>query len=239
MTTGQPRGRDGGFAQMPAAPRKPLAASGKRYDNGGDDANDTSLRISSHMNTPPNRAPVLSFRAPSAEDGADVWDLIRKSGPLDENSMYCNIIQCDHFADTCVVAELDDEIVGWISAFIPPDATDTLFVWQVAVGEAARGRGVAKKMLTHLLEREACSGVTQLKTTITADNEASWALFNSFAEKMDAELDYEPHYKRDAHFGGQHATEYMVTIGDIDADTASDDSAAQATPTEKEAPHAN
>jgi len=160
------------------------------------------------------RAP-LTFRAPTSEDGADVWDLIRKSGPLDENSMYCNIVQCDHFADTCVIAELDGVIVGWISAFIPPDAPDTLFVWQVAVGESARGRGVAKKMLTELLDRPVCAEVTQLKTTITADNDASWALFNSFAENMDAELDHEPHYEEDAHFGGKHATEYMVTISDI------------------------
>ena len=158
----------------------------------------------------------LALRAPTPEDGADVWELIRDSGPLDENSLYCNLVQCEYFADTCVIAELDGVIVGWISAFIPPDAPDTLFVWQVAVGEAARGRGVAKKMLNELFGRPVCADVTQLKTTITADNDASWALFNSFAENMDAELEHEPHYKEDAHFGGKHATEYMVTIGDIE-----------------------
>lgn len=162
----------------------------------------------------------VTFRAPTSADGADVWELIRKSGPLDENSMYCNIVQCDHFADTCVIAELDGVIVGWISAFIPPDEPDTLFVWQVAVGETARGRGVAKKMLNELFDRPGCAEVTQLKTTITADNDASWALFNSFADKMDADLDHEPHYEEDAHFGGKHATEYMVTISDIDRTAA-------------------
>jgi L-2,4-diaminobutyric acid acetyltransferase len=130
--------------------------------------------------------------------------------------MYCNIVQCDHFADTCVIAELDGVIVGWISAFIPPDTPDTLFVWQVAVGESARGRGVAQKMLKELFERPVCADITRLKTTITADNDASWALFNSFAGNMDAELDHEPHYEEDSHFGGRHATEYMVTIRDID-----------------------
>jgi L-2,4-diaminobutyric acid acetyltransferase len=165
------------------------------------------------------RSPV-TFRAPTSEDGADVWDLIRKSGPLDENSMYCNLVQCEHFADTCVIAELDGVIVGWISAFIPPDDPHTLFVWQVAVGESARGRGVAKKMLNELFARPVCADVTGLKTTITAENEASWSLFNSFAENMDAELDHEPHYEEDTHFGGKHATEYMVTISDIDRSAA-------------------
>jgi len=197
------------------------------------------------MNAPSEHASVLSFRSPSAEDGADVWDLIRKSGPLDENSMYCTLVQCEHFADTCVIAELDGKIVGWISAFIPPDAPDTLFVWQVAVAAAARGRGVAKKMLVHLFERDVYADITQLKTTITADNEASWALFNGFSERIDAELDYEPHYERDTHFAGKHATEYMVTIEGIDpeaareAEAASSDAPAQTVSAGKEAQHAN
>jgi L-2,4-diaminobutyric acid acetyltransferase len=167
----------------------------------------------------------ISFRPPSVDDGADVWELIRRSGPLDENSRYCNLVQCDHFADTCVIAELDGKIVGWISALIPSDAPDTLFVWQVAVGEAARGQGVAKRMLTHLLERDVCAGIQRLRTTITADNEASWALFNSFADKMDAELEFEPHYDRETHFGGKQATEYMVTIEGIDQGAARESAA--------------
>jgi L-2,4-diaminobutyric acid acetyltransferase len=49
--------------------------------------------------------PIL--RKPEGEDGSAVWDLVRECKPLDENSMYCNLIQCDHFSDTCVLAELD------------------------------------------------------------------------------------------------------------------------------------
>jgi len=158
-------------------------------------------------------AATLSFRAPTADDGADVWRLIRDCGPLDDNSMYCNLLQCDHFADTCVIAEMGGEIVGWISAYIVPSDPETLFVWQVAVDARARGMGVAKRMLTSLTAREVCKDVTTLNTTITKDNEASWALFNAFADRMDAPLSAEPHFERDAHFDGRHATEYMVTIG--------------------------
>ena len=159
----------------------------------------------------------LVLRAPTPEDGSDVWDLIRDCRPLDENSMYCNLIQCEHFSDTCVIAELDGEVVGWVSGLIPPSEPDTLFVWQVAVGAKARGMGVARRMLEHLLARPACSEVTQLKTTITADNEASWALFNSFADRLDATLERDAHYEKEAHFGGRHDTEYMVTIADFEA----------------------
>ena len=159
----------------------------------------------------------LALRAPTPEDGADVWELIRDSGPLDENSLYCNLVQCEYFADTCVIAELDGEIVGWVSGLIPPQEPDTLFVWQVAVSEKARGMGVARRMLEHLMARPACRDVTRLKTTITADNEASWALFNSFAERLDANLERDAHYEKEAHFAGRQDTEYMVTIADFEA----------------------
>jgi len=163
------------------------------------------------------RAGKLTMRKPSAEDGADVWRLIRDCGPLDDNSMYCNLLQCDHFAETCVIAELDGEIVGWVSGYIVPSAPDTLFVWQVAVDSKARGMGVAKKMLAELFAREVCDGVARLQTTITADNEASWALFNAFADRMDAPIDHEAHFEEEAHFDGAHETEFMVTIGEFGA----------------------
>lgn len=171
--------------------------------------------ISQEPKTPARDA--LAFRTPDAEDGSKVWQLIRDCGPLDDNSMYCNLLQCDHFSDTCVVAEIDGEMVGWISAYIVPNEPETLFVWQVAVDEAARGRGVAKKMLGELLSRDVCRDVTTLKTTITRDNDASWALFNAFADKMDAPMSRDAHFEREDHFDGHHATEYMVTIGDFGA----------------------
>lgn len=166
----------------------------------------------------------LTLRAPTSEDGSGVWQLIQDSGPLDENSIYCNTLQCDQFGDTCVIAEIDGRIVGWVSAFIEPSDPESLFIWQVAVDSKARGIGVARRMLDHLLAREVCAEVTRLRTTITADNAASWALFNAFADRMDAEIEREPHYERDKHFEGRHATEYMVTIGEFDAAGGRDES---------------
>lgn len=155
---------------------------------------------------------ALTFRKPEPEDGSEIWALIRACKPLDENSMYCNLIQCDHFADTCILAELDGQAVGWISGYILPDAPDTLFVWQVAVSDEARGQGLASQMLDKLLAREDMKDVTRLQTTITKDNEASWALFNALAERHRGSLTDEPHFKKSDHFDGAHATEHMVTI---------------------------
>lgn len=155
---------------------------------------------------------TITFRKPEGADGAAVWALIDACKPLDVNSMYCNMIQCDHFAETCVLAALGEDVVGWVSGYIVPDDPETLFVWQVAVSEKARGQGLGRRMLDELTRREACEGVRRIQTTITKDNDASWGLFTRFAERQGARLSSAPHFKKDEHFQGEHATEHMVTI---------------------------
>jgi L-2,4-diaminobutyric acid acetyltransferase len=146
--------------------------------------------------------------------------LIAASPPLDTNSAYCNLLQCSDFADTCVVAERDGEILGWISAYIVPSAPERLFVWQIAVAPAARGEGLAGRMLDALVERPAAADATMLTTTITSDNAASWALFEAFARRHCARLDKAPRFDRDAHFGGAHETEWEARIAPLPTSTA-------------------
>ena len=154
---------------------------------------------------------AITFRRPDSTDGPAIWRLVRECKPLDENSMYCNLIQAEHFRDTCVVAEQDGEIVGWVSAYMVPNR-DTLFVWQVAVSPAARGMGLGRRMLQHLMDRRACVDAERLNTTITPDNTASWAMFKGLARDVRGALSDRAHFTRDDHFDGRHATEHMVTI---------------------------
>ncbi|KMK68864.1 diaminobutyrate acetyltransferase [Puniceibacterium sp. IMCC21224] len=157
------------------------------------------------------RTRMPRLRKPDATDGAAIWELVKACKPLDENSIYCNLVQADHFRETCVVAEMNDEVVGWISGHMIPDRNE-LFVWQVAVSPKARGLGLGKKMLIELIERDACDDATRLKTTITKDNDASWALFRGFARAIGGALNDKPYFEREAHFEGRHDTEHMVTI---------------------------
>ncbi|MDA3870409.1 MAG: diaminobutyrate acetyltransferase, partial [Gammaproteobacteria bacterium] len=89
----------------------------------------------------------IELRKPISTDGAAVHRLISQCPPLDTNSMYCNLLQCTHFADTSVAAVQENELVGFVSGYIVPQRADTLFVWQVAVGDKARGQGLAGRML--------------------------------------------------------------------------------------------
>lgn len=155
----------------------------------------------------------LLFRQPNSLDGMPVHTLIQASPPLDTNSVYCNLLQCTHFAPTCVVVELKGEIVAFMSAYVKPDAPNVLFVWQMVVAAAGRGQGVAGRMLTHLLSREHLSKIQFIETTISPGNAPSESVFLRFASTHDAHIDKSIFFSKDDHFHGQHDDEVLYRIG--------------------------
>lgn len=155
----------------------------------------------------------IVLRLPVLEDGMAVFRLVKRCPPLDINSSYCNLLQCSHFANTSVVAQVNGEMVGFISGYVIPERPDTLFVWQVAVAEQARGLGLASRMLAHILARPHCTDIGYLETTITQDNLASWALFKRLAKALSAQFQSSGWMDKEAHFSGQHDSEALVRIG--------------------------
>ncbi len=157
--------------------------------------------------------PDDSIKRPHAADGACVHDLIAACPPLDQNSLYANLLQCSDFSQTCAIVKTHDRADAWVSGYIPPDQPDVYFLWQVAVRETARGRKLPQRMLTEIFARPICKDVRYLKTTITPDNKASWALFERVAKTLNAPLNSAPHFDKDVHFKGNHESEILVTIG--------------------------
>ncbi|MBN1455324.1 MAG: diaminobutyrate acetyltransferase [Methanomicrobia archaeon] len=158
------------------------------------------------------------FRAPRVSDGAKIHDLVRNSAPLDVNSRYCYLLLCRYFDQTCVVAEEDKEIIGFISGFRPPRSEDVFFVWQVAVDRRNRRRGLGKRLLQELLHRPESRGVQFLETTVTPSNEASRVLFQSIARDLDAPCEESVCFSP-ADFGLEaHEAEYLVRIGPFSSD---------------------
>ena len=154
-----------------------------------------------------------SLRKPIAEDGPTLNQLVANCSPLDPNSLYCNLLQCTHFRDTCVAAELHGQLVGFVSGYLPPSKANTLFIWQVAIAESQRGQGLAKNMLKALLHQLRERQVNFLETTITPDNQASWALFKSLASELGTKLESAVWFERERHFGGDHPEEHLLRIG--------------------------
>lgn len=159
------------------------------------------------------------LRIPTASDGPALTELVSLCPPLDENSRYCNLLQCSHFAETSVVAERDGELVGAITGYFPPGHPDTLFVWQVAVLAKMRGQKLAKRMLMHLLERPQSADVHYIETTVTPDNKASWGLFEGIARSLNAPLNKSVLFEKEEHFGGAHEDEVLCRIGPFDVNS--------------------
>lgn len=154
----------------------------------------------------------LKIRKPNANDGVAIHQLIKNCPPLDLNSTYLYLLQCTHFAETCVVAEVDGKVAAFLSGYIKPSSPNTFFLWQVAVGEVLRGKGMAKQLINEVLKRAACQQVEFLETTITPDNQASWALFQGFAKERNAQLVDETLFTSQQ-LGGEHLSEVLVRIG--------------------------
>jgi L-2,4-diaminobutyric acid acetyltransferase len=160
------------------------------------------------------------LREPGLDDGAAMWRLVQETGMLALNSAYAYLLVAEHFGPTSVVAEIDGELAGFVSAYCPPHKPETVFVWQVGVAEAGRGEGVATRMLFDIIKRPACRerGVRYLDTTIGPGNEASQALFRGFARKLGVEVGETELFQRE-HFPDPDAyePEILFRIGPFDA----------------------
>jgi L-2,4-diaminobutyric acid acetyltransferase len=158
---------------------------------------------------------AITLRQPCLEDGAVMCQLVQETAPLDPNSCYAYLLLCTHFADTCVVAEDDGELVGFVSAYRPPTDRDVLFVWQVAVKSTARGKGIAKTMIRTLLDRDTCQSVTFLEATVTPSNVASQTLFRSLAKEQNARCTETCWFPPETFGAGQHEAELLFRIGPL------------------------
>jgi len=157
----------------------------------------------------------VHLRRPTIEDGAALHALVRACPPLEENSVYCNLLQCTHFGDTAIVAEREGRLVGFVTGYRRPDAPHAYFLWQVGVAEAGRGLGLGRRMIEAILARLVPEGVSELHTSVTRSNEPSRALFRAVARAQGAELT-EHEFMRERHFGpGTHEAEYLLRIAPL------------------------
>lgn len=159
----------------------------------------------------------LILDAPRLEDGAALWRIARDSRTLDLNSSYSYLLWCRDFAATSVIArDQGGEAVGFITGYVRPRRPQTLVVWQVAVDEAARGRGLAAAMLDGLAARVAEEvGIDGIETTVTPDNTPSNRLFTSFAERHGAPVEKEVLFDAGVFPESGHEPEVLYRIGPV------------------------
>ncbi|GGA37728.1 L-2,4-diaminobutyric acid acetyltransferase [Kroppenstedtia guangzhouensis] len=156
---------------------------------------------------------IVRFRKPKVEDGAEVWKLIKEAGVLDLNSPYSYLMLCKFFPETCVIAESQGKIVGFVSAFLPQTGKDTVFVWQVAVDPSQRGKGLGKALLKELLSRNACSDVRYLEATVSPSNLPSQSLFKGLAKELETDCKIFECFSEHLFPNPGHESEWTYRIG--------------------------
>jgi len=159
----------------------------------------------------------VALRPPVLQDGASIKALVHESGVLEANSLYSYLLMCRHFADTCVVAEQEETLVGFVTGYIAPHTPDVVFVWQVAVKPSMRGRGLGLVMLRSLVERQRVIDIRFLEASVTPSNAASQGLFRSFARCLNTKWEIKPFFGRELFGGEAHEPELLWRIGPFES----------------------
>ena len=171
----------------------------------------SSSTVREHRAAPPQ---AFSLRAIRKTDGRAVHRLVAQCPPLDLNSLYAYLLLSEHHADTCVLAEDGARnVVGFVSAYIPPRHPDVLFVWQVAVHPSARGCGLGRRMLRHVLGRAASSAVRYIETTVGPGNAASRSVFAGLARQLHADCSENALFELELFGPAGHEEERLLRIG--------------------------
>lgn len=160
---------------------------------------------------------MLRYRPPSKSDGAAIWRMVKDSGKLDLNSSYYYLLMSHWFSDSCRLVEdpRDNHLIGIATGFRQPAHPDTLFVWQIAVDDDYRGRGIATRLLD---EQTANPEIQFVEATISPSNRSSKRLFEKWAAARQASLVITEGFNETLfpnHPDQQHEREDLFRIGPL------------------------
>ncbi len=157
----------------------------------------------------------MIIRKPRVEDGAQLHELVAQSDAVDDNSSYLYLLLCQDFADTCVVAQSEGTIAGFVTGYVPPRRPSSLFVWQVVVAPQAQRQGLAQRMLKALVAQFPGEHLEYVEATITPGNVPSRKLFAALARDLGTEINFSEYFRAE-HFGNSaHDPEELCRVGPI------------------------
>ncbi|PTQ98414.1 diaminobutyrate acetyltransferase [Nitrosomonas nitrosa] len=157
----------------------------------------------------------IFVRKPKITDGPAITAMVRESGILDVNSDYAYLLMCTHFSMTCAIAEKDSEHAAFVTAYIPPEQQDTLFIWQICVRPAYQRLGLGVQLINALLDRIECRHVRFVEATINPSNLASQKLFQSLAEQYGTACKTSDFFTKDLFGSSHHEDEVLYKVGPL------------------------
>lgn len=149
-------------------------------------------------------------------DAKIIWELARNSEMVDSNPAYFYLLWCHEFANTSIVATVDDHVVAFLLGYLRQDLPDTLVVWQAGVDPAYRVFGLRLRMLNEVIDSNVDRGVHWFETTATRDDKAIIRAVERFARQRAARVVKQILFGAD-HFPDEHATEILYSVGPFPA----------------------
>src|SRR5690625_7976148 len=99
-----------------------------------------------------------------------MFRIVEESKVLDVNSSYSYLMWGKYFSKSSIVAEIDHELIGFVTGFLQPNSPNSLFVWQIAVDPKHRGKKLATRLIDTLLDEQKSSDVCYAEAAVTANN---------------------------------------------------------------------
>jgi L-2,4-diaminobutyric acid acetyltransferase len=149
---------------------------------------------------------------PEKKYAKQIYKLVQSTKILDLNSEYLYLLQTTHFRDYCSIALHKEKVVGFVSGYCLPNRDDSLFIWQVAVDDNFRGKGLAKNLMIDILSREENLSLKYIHTTISPSNKSSIKAFERFANELETNIVLQDFIEKDD-FINQHEEEVLSEIG--------------------------
>ena len=154
------------------------------------------------------------FRKPKSSDASGIYNLVKESKILDVNSEYLYALIGLHHVKTSAVIENNDKIIGFTSGYLTGNKNDILFIWQIAIDQSFRNKGLALKMLKEILSRQSSKKIKYLHLTISPSNNSSFRLFKALAMSLNSKIKKKQLFGKDL-FSQGHEKEDLYIIGPI------------------------
>lgn len=157
---------------------------------------------------------ITQYATPTLDDVPELFELIKHSKLLECNTEYAYLILAAHFSQSCAICRVEGKVIGVAIGYTLPEDQQTLFIWQVAVHQDYRGKGIAKSLIKQIIYRPKNEQISTIQATVSDSNRASKNLFKALASDFNCPCD-ESEFLTARHFVESHESEPLISVGPI------------------------
>lgn len=121
--------------------------------------------------------PQINIRKAREHEFLKVYDFVSHCKPLENYAEHFYKIMFRYFGNSCLVAEFNDKIVGFVMGFRSQVDNEKFFLWQIGVFSYHRGQEIGKMLLDEFEKAGKNLGCKRVEVTVDPNNPASQKLF--------------------------------------------------------------